>query len=193
MKRTMFVVASLSFCLAADAAKLGAPISPQRVSRALRSGQSVKIAFSTRNSTGCIGVDRARKDADAPLMRFNCDLPTSNNPNNQYWILTPTKVEGETEPYFTIKNWKSEKCIGVDDASPLPGVALKQFVCKNHANQKWKLTTVKRGGRTALSIQNFDRLCIGIGNEKQEYPPLLQEKCNAQPDQDWRLIPFRVH
>jgi len=54
------------------------------------------------------------------------------------------------------------------------------------------LTTVTRGGHTALSIQNFDRLCIGVAGKLKEGAQMKQEKCNAQPDQDWKIIPFKV-
>ncbi len=72
----------------------------------------------------------------------------------------------------------------VDHGSPVPGADIKQFKCDNRPNQKWKLTTVTRGGRTALSIQNFDRLCIGVDGKMRDGAQIQQEKCNAQADQD---------
>jgi len=197
MKSSMFVLAVLSASFSADAAGLAKPLSPGQLSQTLKAGKSVKIAFANRNSdgkaVGCIGVDGAKTNSGAHLMWFRCDLPTSDHPNNQYWTLTPTKVENEEGVYITIKNSKSKMCIGVDDASPVPGADIRQFDCKNHANQKWKLTTIKRGNRTALSIQNYDRLCIGVAGAMRVGAQLKQEKCNAEPDQDWRVIPFRVN
>lgn len=197
MKRSMFLLAMLSYSVSAHAAGLAKPLSPARLRQALKAGQTVKVAFANRNSdgkaVGCIGVDGAKTDSGVPLMWFRCDLPTSDLPNNQYWTLTPTKVENEEGVFITIKNSKSKKCIGVDDASPLPGADIRQFECKNHANQKWKLTTIKRGNRTAFSLQNHDRLCIGVAGAMKVGAPLKQEKCDAAPDQDWRVIPFRVN
>jgi hypothetical protein len=197
MKRSMFLLAVLSYSFSAHAAELAKPLDPGQLAQALKAGKSVKVAFANRNSdgkaVGCIGVDGAKTSSNAALMWFRCDLPTSDHPNNQYWTLTPTKVANEEGVFLTIKNSKSQKCMGVDGASPLPGADIRQFDCKNHANQKWKLTTIKRGHRTALSLQNYDRLCIGVAGSMKVGTPLKQEKCNAEPDQDWRAIPFRVN
>ena len=197
MKHAIFVLATLSYSFAAHAAELAKPITPGQLARELKAGKQVKIAFASQNANGkavgCIGVDHASKAAYAPLMWFGCDLPTSNHPNNQYWILTPTTAEHGETGYVTIKNWKSQKCMGVNHGSPVPGADIRQFKCDNRANQKWKLNTVTRGDHTALSLQNYDRLCIGVDGPLREGAPLKQEPCNAQPDQDWRIIPFRVN
>jgi len=198
MKLSIFLLASLSYTFAAHAAELGKPMTAAQVSQALKSGQEIKIAFASRNSNGkdvvgCIGVNNASTKRFAPLMWFRCDLPTSNNPNNQYWIIHPTTAEHGERGYVTIKNWKSQLCMGVSGGDPRPGVDIKQFKCDNRPNQKWKLTTVTRGGHTALSIQNFDRLCIGVDGKVREGAQIQQEPCNAQADQDWKIIPFRVN
>ena len=196
MKRSMFLLASLSYCFAAHAAGLGKPIKP---GQALESARPVALANNDGKSVGCIGVDKAAIEPKKLVLRFTCVLPTSDHKNNQYWFLKPAKVENENELYFTIVNWKSEKCLGVDDGSPLPGRKLLQFECDNKANQKWRWSSIKRGHRTALSIQNYDRLCIGVdrsgvdrsGVDRGKPEQLVQEPCIAAPDQDWRPIPFR--
>jgi len=198
MKRSIFLMASLLYCSSAYAVELPKPISPARLSQALKSGKRVKVAFLNKNSDGktggCIGVDHARKDSDVPLKRFRCDLPLNNTPNNQYWIITPTKIPGEDGAdgrYVTIRNWKSDKCMGVDNGSPLPHAEIRQFDCRNHPNQKWKFSFIKRGNRGAVSIQNYDNLCVSLGRGNKDGGQLTQEKCSASRDQDWRTIPFR--
>lgn len=122
MKRSILLLAAVASGLATQ--PLAAErIDPGRISQALRAGKTVRVALANRDASGCIGVDNASTKPAARLMRFRCGLPTSYHPNNQYWILTPTRIEGEEEPYFTIVNWKSQKCMGVDKGSPLPSPA----------------------------------------------------------------------
>jgi Ricin-type beta-trefoil lectin domain-like len=195
MKRSMFVLASLVYCFPAHAEKLRNPIPP---AQAVRSGKPVALSNNDKKSVGCIGVDKASTQPKRPVLRFPCVLPTSKHKNNQYWFLKPTKAGNENEGYFTIVNWKSDKCLGVNGGSSDPDTILLQFDCDNRANQKWRWTTIKRGNRTALSIQNYNRLCIGVHKRavggQGDLPggqELVQEPCSATPDQDWRAIPFR--
>jgi hypothetical protein len=192
MKCALFVLASLWYCVTAHAEGLGKPIRP---SQALKAAKPVALTNNDGKSVGCIGVDKAAIEPDKLVMRFKCDLPTSDHKNNQYWFLKATKAENENDTtYFTIVNWKSGKCLGVNGGSSDPGVTLKQFVCDGKANQKWRWSNIKRGNRTALSIQNYDRLCIAVDRSavhRGQGDHLVQERCNAAPDQDWRPIPFR--
>jgi len=192
MKSSMFVLASLWYCVTAHAGGLEKAIRPDQ---ALKAGQPVALANNDGKSVGCIGVDKAAMEPDKLVLRFQCDLPTSNHKNNQYWFLKATKAENESDTaYFTMVNWKSGKCLGVDGASPDPGVTLKQFVCDGKANQKWRWSSIKRGQRTVLSIQNYDRLCIAVDRSvvnRGQGDRLVQERCNAVPGQDWKPIPFR--
>jgi hypothetical protein len=88
-------------------------------------------------SRKCMGVDGASKKHGANIGQYNC-----GHAPNQAWILFS---DGPNSPPLqgTLGNVKSERCIGVNEASRDHGAQLRQFKCDYIApNQEWRLRPV---------------------------------------------------
>src|SRR5262245_21613616 len=66
------------------------------------------VTFKTKNSIHCIGVDGAQVNNNIPIGRFECG---DDKAPNQRW-----RVERRGNG-FRFRNVKSDRCIGVVDAS----------------------------------------------------------------------------
>ena len=162
MKRSLFVLASLSYSFASYAAGPGAPV--KSVARPEGGkppwspfGERIETTFKNAKSKLCMGVAKGNTTFGAYVLQGQCN----SDHNDQWWVVEPEGPLG----YHTIKNRQNPKmCLGVDQGGRHPRADIRLFPCDNKLNQKWKLDTRGTGRYDVFRFKNrnSDKLCIGV-------------------------------
>lgn len=133
-----------------------------------------RASYRNAGSGDCIGVDRARTDATAPLMQFPCD-----GTENQIWLNSSNKK--------TLENSKKGKCFSPLNGSTASFVNLALERCGG-PNQAWKLREHRLGGFQIVSIATGK--CVGIeGGSAKAGALVIQGPCNDRINQRWTQVP----
>ena len=182
MKRTMFLLASLSYCLASYAAEPAKTVQRGQLSRALKARQPQRVVLHNKKSPGyCMGLAGVRTQPRTLVKQGKC-----NGQPDQTWILEPTNEGSPSEPVATIHNAKSRMCLGVDRGRRDPGADLRQNRCNGNPDQKWAFQLSGEGQDEVVRIKHFDNLCIGVAGGSTTRAQLKQGKCRRDAkDQFW--------
>jgi hypothetical protein len=90
----------------------------------------------------------------------------------------------EDPPTFSFRNKKSEKCIGVDQASEVPEANIQQFPCDSAANQSWE--QLNAGVDKDYWRNKNSMLCMGVDNGSTNSGASIQQfRCDARDNQAW--------
>jgi hypothetical protein len=200
MKRAIFVVVSLSYCIASNAANAARSASVQVRKSAqpeLQQLQRVPLIFQNSRAPGfCIGTAGGDMKARTPVKQGACDLAGASPSvaRDQVWVADRI---GRTDKY-EVKNLKNEHmCLGVDHgrrgrADILLGA------CNGHPDQAWRIRFPQNPSKQVLRVrlENANSLCVGVEGGKTTRAQLKQNQCFTNPehpDQIWIAVPVDPH
>jgi hypothetical protein len=137
-----------------------------------------------KKANKCIDVSGGSTDNWAKLIEYTC-----SNDSNMYWKLVGVSVGSDytKNPYFQIKNKKSNKCVDTDHGNTADWTSIIQYSCSTDSNMQWQPEIVK-----PARLKNKKDLtkCMDLDHgNTNNWNPLILIKCNTDSNMYWNINP----
>ncbi|MCW7541175.1 RICIN domain-containing protein [Aquabacterium sp. A7-Y] len=167
-----------------SAATAHAQASPTDGASILRAGDG-KYGFMNLKSGKVLQPKGASTANGARIVQQPMVLSRGDLVNYQNWA-----AYNAGSNYFSFRNVKSGKALGVDRASTASGAELIQATADTNNNQDWKFQTHPNYPSGVYSIKNRKSgLCIGIsGASTASGAQAAQFRCDGRTNQGWKVI-----
>jgi hypothetical protein len=131
------------------------------------------INLSHRDSAWVADVPGSRMNSGARVQIF-----PPNDGGNQKWRFDP-----QNDPFFTIRNLTSDKCLTAQGSGPLNPLDIVQSDCVGSDVQNWRLVLWPNG---SYQIRSRQQSCLGVTAGSQWMQEL---DCDGSNRQLWSFVP----
>jgi hypothetical protein len=140
--------------------------------------------FVNKKSNKCVDVKGGSTDNWAHLINYSC----SNDPN-MFWKLVGVSVGSDytQNPYFQIKNKKSQKCMDTEGGNTADWTRIIQYSCSTDSNMQWQ----PENGKPARFKNKKDlNKCLDLDHGNTDnWTDLILAKCNNDSNEKWNVNP----
>jgi hypothetical protein len=148
MRRSIFLLASLSYCLTSYAAGSKKLVEAGAASQPGKPGLGDVVVFQGAHSPGfCIGVAGGSAKPGAYVKQGRCTIANNRTsvPADQFWAVGKKEIKGTRGKgiypgiYHRIVNAKNPRlCLGVEHGSQALRANIRVDVCNSNPDQKWQ-------------------------------------------------------